>query len=76
VAPAVGHFAVETVVGETLVVHGDEDDVVTLSDVLGWARPQQLPVTVLPGTGHFFHGYLPKLQQVVTRFCASIVDAG
>lgn len=76
VAPAVGHFAVETVIGETLVVHGDEDDVVTLSDVLAWARPQQLPVTVLPGTGHFFHGYLPKLQQVVTRFCASIVDAG
>jgi uncharacterized protein len=76
VAPAVGHFAVETVIGETLVVHGDEDDVVALSDVLGWARPQQLPVTVLPGTGHFFHGYLPKLQQVVTRFCASIVAAG
>jgi alpha/beta superfamily hydrolase len=75
VAPAVGHFAVEPVSVETLVVHGDEDDVVTLSDVLGWARPQQLPVIVLPGTGHFFHGYLPKLQQVVMRFCASVAAA-
>jgi len=76
VAPPVGRFAVESVIAQTtLVVHGDEDDVVTLTDVLSWARSQQLPVTVLPGTGHFFHGYLPKLQQVVTRFCASLGDA-
>jgi alpha/beta superfamily hydrolase len=27
--------------------------------VLDWARPQVLPVTVLPGAGHFFHGQLP-----------------
>jgi alpha/beta superfamily hydrolase len=71
VAPAVGRFAVEPALADTLVVHGDQDDVVALADVLAWARPQQLPVTVLPGAGHFFHGYLPKLQHVVTRFCAS-----
>jgi alpha/beta superfamily hydrolase len=76
VAPAVGRFAVNEVSVDTLVVHGDEDDVVPLSDVLGWARPQQLPVTVLPGTGHFFHGYLTKLQEVVTRFGASVRAPG
>ncbi len=76
VAPAVGRFAVDAVSVDTLVVHGDEDDVVPLSDVLAWARPQQLPVTVLPGTGHFFHGYLTKLQEVVTRFCAPIRAPG
>jgi len=76
VAPAVGRFAVEPVSVDTLVIHGDEDDVVPLAEVLGWARPQQLPVTVLPGTGHFFHGYLPALQRVVTRFCASIQRKG
>jgi hypothetical protein len=76
VAPAVGRFAVEPVSVDTLVIHGDEDDVVPLAEVLGWARPQQLPVTVLPGTGHFFHGYLPRLQHVVTRFCASIQRKG
>jgi alpha/beta superfamily hydrolase len=76
VAPAVGRFAVEPVSVDTLVIHGDEDDVVPLAEVLGWARPQQLPVTVLPGTGHFFHGYLPRLQRVVTRFCASIQSKG
>ncbi len=72
VAPAVGRFPVEPLSADTLVVHGDEDDVVALADVLAWARPQQLPVTILPGAGHFFHGYLPKLQQVVARFCSPI----
>jgi uncharacterized protein len=77
VAPAVGRFTVEPVAAvDTLVVHGDEDDVVALSDVLAWARPQQLPVTVLPGTGHFFHGYLTKLQDVVTRYGASLQTKG
>ena len=72
VAPAVGRFPVEPVSVDTLVIHGDQDDVVALADVLAWARPQQLPVTVLPGSGHFFHGYLLRLQQVVTRYCATI----
>ena len=53
----------------TLVVHGEEDDVVPLKDVFDWARPQMLPVTVFPGTGHFFHGNLITLQRVVERHC-------
>src|SRR5262249_2209484 len=46
IAPAVMRFAVETVPADTIVVHGDEDDVVALADVLVWARPQHLPVIV------------------------------
>jgi alpha/beta superfamily hydrolase len=66
VGPAVGRFAVESVPPETIVVHGEEDDVVPLADVFEWARPQQLPVVVFPGCGHFFHGRLPQLQRVIT----------
>jgi len=66
VGPAVGRFALETVPADTIVIHGEEDDVVPLADVFAWARPQALPVTVFPGCGHFFHGRLPQLQQVVT----------
>lgn len=66
VGPAVGRFAVATVPPDTLVIHGEEDDVVPLADVLGWARPQELPVVVFPGCGHFFHGRLPQLAGVVT----------
>jgi len=65
VGPAVGRFDVAAVASNTLVVHGEEDDVVALKDVFDWARPQKLPVVVFPGAGHFFHGALVELQRVV-----------
>jgi alpha/beta superfamily hydrolase len=66
IGPAVNRFAVQTVPAETIVVHGEEDDVVPLADVFNWARPQQLPIIVFPGCGHFFHGRLVQLQRIVT----------
>ena len=65
VGPAVQNFAVAPVPADTLVIHGERDDVVALQSVFDWARPQSLPVTVLPGAGHFFHGQLPVLKQIV-----------
>ena len=56
---------------KTLVVHGEQDDTVLLPAVLDWARPQALPVTVVPGGGHFFHGQLPLLKNLVVRHLAS-----
>ena len=58
---------------KTLVVHGEQDDTVLLPAVLDWARPQALPVTVVPGGGHFFHGQLPLLKNLVIRHLASPV---
>ena len=55
----------------TLVVHGEQDDTVLLADVMDWARPQALPVTVVPGAGHFFHGQLSLLKNLVARHLAS-----
>ncbi len=51
----------------TLVVHGEQDDTVPLASVMDWARPQSLPVTVVPGGEHFFHGQLPLLKALVAR---------
>jgi alpha/beta superfamily hydrolase len=51
------------------VIHGETDDVVPLADVLAWAREAAttvLPVTVVPGAGHFFHGQLSLLKQLIT----------
>ena len=50
-----------------LVIHGESDDTVPLINVLDWARPQALPVTVVPGGSHFFHGQLPLLRSLVVR---------
>ena len=69
VGPAVNRFKAETVPAGTLVIHGEHDDVVPLQDVLDWARPQQLPVVVVPGGGHFFHGMLTLLAQIVVSNC-------
>ena len=40
---------------------------VPLSATLDWARPQTLPVIVLPGVGHFFHGQLTTLKNVLVH---------
>lgn len=65
VAPAAGNFTLAPVPADTLVVHGEADDVVPLAAVLDWARPQSLPITLVPGAGHFFHGQLTLLKQIV-----------
>ena len=75
VGPAVHNFSVAAVPADTLVIHGEQDDVVPLQAVFDWARPQALPVTVLPGAGHFFHGQLPVLKQIVVAAWASRAGA-
>jgi alpha/beta superfamily hydrolase len=65
VAPAVSRFALGEVAPDTLVIHGETDDVVPLPAVLDWARPMTLPVVVLPATDHFFHRRLPLLKRLV-----------
>jgi alpha/beta superfamily hydrolase len=56
---------------KTLVLHGEQDDTVALSSVMDWARPQSLPVVVIPGVEHFFHGQLPLLKSLVVRHLAA-----
>lgn len=71
VGTAASRFTVAPVAPElherTLVIHGEQDDTVALSSVMDWARPQNLPVTVIPGVEHFFHGQLPLLRSLVVR---------
>jgi uncharacterized protein len=49
----------------TLVIHGENDDTVPLAAVLDWARPQELPVVLVPGADHFFHRKLHILKRIV-----------
>ncbi len=66
-APAVGRFAMPAVSPDTLVIHGEHDDVVPLADAMDWARPQHLPIVVLPQAEHYFHGRLTQLRDIVKR---------
>ncbi len=71
VGTAASRFAVPAIPAEaherTLVIHGEQDETVPLPAALDWARPQSLPVTVVPGVEHFFHGQLPLLKKLVVR---------
>jgi alpha/beta superfamily hydrolase len=79
VGTAASRFNVAPVAPElherTLVLHGEQDDTVVLSSVMDWARPQFLPVTVIPGVEHFFHGQLPLLKSLVVRHLLAPVQA-
>jgi uncharacterized protein len=50
---------------DALVIHGEQDDVVALEEVMQWARPIDMPVVVIPNAGHFFHGKLLILRDLV-----------
>ena len=79
VGTAASRFAVAPIAPElherTLVLHGEQDDTVVLSSVMDWARPQSLPVTVIPGVEHFFHGQLPLLKSLVVRHLLAPLQA-
>src|SRR5688500_155418 len=61
----VNRLAVPDVPPDTLVIHGENDETVPLAAVLDWARPQDLPVVLVPGADHFFHRKLQVLRSIV-----------
>ena len=64
---AVTNFEVPPVPAGTLVIHGERDETIPLAAVLDWARPQELPVVLVPGADHFFHRKLNVLRTIVSR---------
>jgi alpha/beta superfamily hydrolase len=67
VGPSTQRQTMANVPPDTVVIHGEIDDVVPLSATMAWAATQSLPVIVFPGVGHFFHGQLALLKSVVVR---------
>ena len=51
----------------SLIIHGEKDETVALANVLAWADPQELPVVVVPGADHFFHGKLHIIRSIIDR---------
>ncbi len=52
---------------DSLVIHGEKDETVALTNVMEWAEPQELPVVVVPGADHFFHGKLHIIRSIIER---------
>jgi alpha/beta superfamily hydrolase len=66
VGVAVTRLSTPKVPIDSLVIHGENDETVPLAAVLDWARPQELPVILVPGADHFFHRKLHVLRTIVT----------
>lgn len=67
VGSAAGKWAMPEVPGNTLLIHGEMDETIPLVDVFEWARPQDLPVTVIPGADHFFHRKLHHIKNLILQ---------
>ncbi|MDO4223654.1 MAG: alpha/beta hydrolase [Acinetobacter sp.] len=62
------HYKTPAINGDFLLVHGEQDDITLLSDLIAWAAPQKHPITILPAANHFFTGHLKPLKTVIYRF--------
>jgi alpha/beta superfamily hydrolase len=67
VGSAAGKWAMPAVPADSILIHGELDDTIPLSAVLDWARPQDIPVIVIPGADHFFHRKLGHIKNLVTQ---------
>jgi uncharacterized protein len=65
VGTAASRWEVASVPDTTLVIHGEVDETVPIQSVYDWARPQELPIVVIPGGEHFFHRKLHILKRVI-----------
>ena len=66
IGAAAGKWPMPAVAADTLVIHGELDETIPLVHVLDWARPQELPIVVIPGAEHFFHRRLGVLKRLIS----------
>lgn len=76
--PAIGMYTIDVPQAynpaTTLLIHGEKDEVVPIENSLKWAESQDMPVVVIPGSGHFFHGKLIVLRQWIERLFPALLD--
>lgn len=65
VSTAAGKWALEDVPANTLLIHGETDDIIPLPDLFQWARSQDLPVVVVPGADHLFNRRLHHIRRII-----------
>ena len=67
IGTAAGKRPMPEVPADTILIHGELDETIPLIQVLDWARPQDIPVIVIPGADHFFHRRLAHIKNLVTQ---------
>jgi len=65
IGTAVGKWNIPDVPNNTMLIHGEKDEIISLLEVLDWARPQDLAIITIPGADHFFHRKLNHIKNIV-----------
>ena len=69
VGPALGRFDFAPPPIPAAIVHGADDELIPLAQVADYARAHAIPLRVIPGASHFFHGKLMELKTAVAEMC-------
>lgn len=77
IAPAVVNYdfqALKKIACPWLVVQGDQDEIVDSQKVVDWVNQAATPIelTMMAGAGHFFHGQLITLREIVIDWLRSV----
>ncbi|MDD2007492.1 alpha/beta hydrolase [Pseudomonas putida] len=56
--------------GDCLLLHGEQDEMAPLANLLQWAGPEQRAVSVYAGANHFFKGCLGRAAEQVIAHLA------
>ena len=78
IGAALNHYSLPTpprapTCKKTLIIHGEKDEVVDIAKPLAWCAAQDIPLIVIPESGHFFHGKLIALRDTINRFAPCII---
>jgi uncharacterized protein len=69
VGPAVSMYEFEPTQIPATIIHGDQDEVIPFASARDYASAHAIPLIVVEGCGHFFHGRLRELQAHVEALC-------
>jgi hypothetical protein len=75
VGTAAGKWPMPPVPQDSILIHGELDDTITLQEVYDWARPLDIPVIVIPGADHFFHRKLGHIKNLVAQMWRRDISA-
>jgi uncharacterized protein len=67
IGTAAGKWNIPSVPNNSIIIHGDEDEVIPLLDTMLWAKKNDLTIMIVPGCGHFFHGKLLILKELIKQ---------
>jgi alpha/beta superfamily hydrolase len=65
VGSAAGKWDMPEIPQGTIVIHGENDETIPLSDVFQWLQFQEIVVHVIPDADHFFHRKLHMIRDTI-----------